>query len=57
MVVCTTTYLGSPIFETVSTHCITEAPFGPGGHQTICGTADDAGFRLVLLVVAMSKMQ
>ena len=52
-----TTYLGSPIFEAVSTHCITEAPFGPGGHQTICGTADDAGFCLISLAVTMSKMQ
>ena len=48
------TYLRSPIFEAKATYCITEPPFGPGGHETIRWTADHARFGLVMLMVTVS---
>ena len=51
------TYFWGPIPQTVSADCITKAPLRPRGHETIGGTADHAGFRLVLLLVAVSVLQ
>ena len=51
------TYFWGPIPQTISADCITKAPLRPRGHETIGGTADHAGFRLVLLLVAVSVLQ